>query len=95
MLSKTREAFEKWAVNGGLHVEHVANIDFFYPGAFGIWQAAEAAALERAAQHMDARAAEFEACGNMTADTMARIYRDEASKIRALAAPVEREGDKS
>jgi len=56
------------------------------------WQAAEAAALKPAAQFMDDRAAEIEACDNLTAHTMARVYRDEASKIRKLAAPVERGG---
>ncbi|WP_231755880.1 MULTISPECIES: hypothetical protein [unclassified Burkholderia] len=42
------------------------------------------AGLEDAAVLMEQRAAEIEACGNMTAHTMALIYRDEAEKIRAL-----------
>lgn len=42
------------------------------------------AGLEDAALLMEQRAAEIEACGGLTAGTMARIYRDEASKIRAL-----------
>ncbi|WP_229657167.1 hypothetical protein [Burkholderia pseudomallei] len=42
------------------------------------------AGLEEAAVFMDQRAAEIEACGNMTGHTMARIYRDEAEKIRSL-----------
>jgi hypothetical protein len=41
--------------------------------------------LEEAAAFMDKRADELAACGNLTADTMARIYRVEAAAIRALS----------
>lgn len=52
------------------------------------------AGLEDAALLMEQRAAEIEACGGLTAGTMARIYRDEASKIRALkTAPTSDKGD--
>ncbi|KVT86315.1 hypothetical protein WT25_11215 [Burkholderia territorii] len=58
--------------------------------AWSIWQAARRttpdrdAGLEDAAVLMEQRAAEIEACDNLTAHTMARIYRDEGEKIRAL-----------
>jgi hypothetical protein len=80
-----RERFEAWVTGGGLPVEHAANIDFFYPGAWGIWQAAEAAAPELAVSICDEHA------GSAT-DYLAW---DCAESIRKLAAPVERGGDKS
>jgi hypothetical protein len=48
------------------------------------WLASRRAALEEAAAFMDKRADGFSACGNHTADTMARIYKSEADAIRAL-----------
>nr|ABY40484.1 hypothetical protein 1.11 [Burkholderia phage Bups phi1] len=42
------------------------------------------AGLEEAAVLMEQRADEIEACGDMIAHTISRIYRDEAEKIRAL-----------
>ncbi|KGV27310.1 hypothetical protein [Burkholderia pseudomallei] len=41
------------------------------------------AGLEEAAVLMEQRADEIEACGDMIAHTISRIYRDEAEKIRA------------
>jgi hypothetical protein len=51
---------------------------------WAVWQASRRAALDDAGAFMDARADELAACGNHTADTMARIYRVEAASIRAL-----------
>jgi glycerol dehydrogenase-like iron-containing ADH family enzyme len=53
--------------------------------ALRAWQASRRAALEEAGAFMDKRADELDACGNHTASTMARIYRDEAASIRSLA----------
>lgn len=52
---------------------------------WAIWQASRRAALEEAAAFIGKRADEFSACGNHTADTMARIYEAEAAAIRKLA----------
>lgn len=47
-------------------------------------KAAEAAAIERCAKFMEARADEIAAADNCTANIMAMIYRDEAKFLRAL-----------
>lgn len=49
-----------------------------------IERAAEAAAIERCAKFMEARADEIAAAENCTANMMAMIYRDEAKSLRAL-----------
>jgi hypothetical protein len=57
----------------------------FRPVAKQIAEASRRAALEEAAAFIGKRADEFSACGNHTADTMARVYKAEADAIRALA----------
>jgi hypothetical protein len=53
------------------------------------WQAAEAAALERAADIAERKAGDCHTLGN------AEEFRELAAYIRKLAAPVERGGEKS
>ena len=64
-----------------LDASESALIDF----ARAIEQASRRVALEEAAAFMDKRADELSACGNHTADTMARVYEAEAAAIRKLA----------
>lgn len=52
-------------------------------------QEIEQVAIERCAKFMDKRAEELGACGNITGNTMARIYRDEAASLRGLKKNVE------
>lgn len=80
------EAFEAWARQEGLISEShgVRFVNSMCDVAKMAWMASRRAALEEAGTFMDARADELAACGNHTADTMARIYRAEAAAIRAL-----------
>lgn len=89
-----REMFEAWVdAREGSSLRSGFDGTLDYPLGnimWEVWQAARRttpdreAGLEDAALLMEQRAAEIEACGGLTAGTMARIYRDEASKIRAL-----------
>jgi hypothetical protein len=89
-----RERFEAWAMGGGLPVEHAANIDYFFPVAWATWKAAEAAALERAAQVCE-RIGSPVGADDGYGTRVVGTSMDAARAIRKLAAPVERGGDKS
>ena len=68
----------------------IARAHCFYPDSDltalvrTIEKAAEAAAIERCAKFMEARADEIAAAGNCMANMMAMVYRDEAKSLRAL-----------
>lgn len=79
-----RERFEAWCAREGYSPK--ARV------AWSAWQAAEAAALERAAQVCDENAAKLEDCDITKAAACA--LKVTATQLRGLAAPVERGGDK-
>lgn len=99
MAAPCTELHEKDAGRGDPH--RVAFQEWGVPEEFllWLWQAAEAAALELAAQACDALAVQQDEDMKLFEDerhgVYAKKYRNAAATVRALATPVEREGDKS
>ncbi|GAB7525374.1 hypothetical protein [Paraburkholderia sp. 2C] len=112
MSSKTqRERFEAWHARQYISTDPLewdgdGYVDFDHNRAWKAWQAAEAAALERAAQECEEREIAYMNAyknspiddmnrGNPYMEGMADGAGNCADAIRALAAPAEREGDNS
>lgn len=88
-----REKFEAWCLDEGIGIDKSPLTGVYVSPAARVawraWQASHQATLEKAALFMESRALALQN-GTHIGDTMARIYRDEADSIRALA-----NGDKS